>query len=312
MNIEINNKLISEIDTKLNIISEVFNIDKIINKNIDSNLIKKYYTISNLGYKYLHSREGAVHMALNYDGVFNKDGYYGQANIIKDYLDENQITKVLELASGKGFNSSFLAKNYPNIHFYGIDLTPKHVNIAKKINNNQKNLEFKVGDFESIPFDNSTFNLIFEIESICHASNMNSVFNEVSRVILPKGYFISFDGFHSTDISMMDKKIQVASKLVEITMAVNKGLKIQQFLNIAETNGFIIRKCENISYAIIPNLQRFERMAKKFFAKKLSGKIMKTILPNDFIQNVIAGYLMVSLVKAGIQGYYLSVFERKE
>ena len=38
-----------------------------------------YYDRSDLGYRWLHSSAGAIHLALNPDGKFDRDGYWGQA-----------------------------------------------------------------------------------------------------------------------------------------------------------------------------------------------------------------------------------------
>lgn len=47
-------------------------------------------------------------------------GVYGYEYKIYHYQDK----------CGKGFNSFFLAKQYPNVNFTGIDLTPSHIKIA--------------------------------------------------------------------------------------------------------------------------------------------------------------------------------------
>jgi len=304
--------VISEIDNKLSTISKIFNINKILKMHIGNKEIKKYYTLSNLGYRYFHSRDGAVHMALNFDGEFNSKGYLGQAQIIDDYINRNNYHDILELASGKGFNSSYLAKKDPNSIFKAVDITPKYVKISKKMYQDIRNLEFKHGDFNSIPFEDNCFNLVFEVESICHSTNMKESLSEVYRVLKPNGLFISFDGFHSKDISKLDNKIQTASRLIEITMAVNNGLFIKEWLEIAESVGLKKIKCEDISDAIKPNLRRFENMAIRFFNKKFMNKLIHRLSPKLFINNVIAGYLMISLINAGILGYYLTIYQKQK
>ena len=69
-----------ELDRYLNKINTIFPVRHLTHQNISADEITNYYRDSSAGYKYFHSNEGAVHMALNYDGVFHKNGYYTQVN----------------------------------------------------------------------------------------------------------------------------------------------------------------------------------------------------------------------------------------
>lgn len=133
-------------------------------------------------------------MALNPDGVFDKDGYYGQARIVQGYLRGGQ-ERVLELASGKGFNSTYLARANPDQTCIGVDLTPKHIAMAKRADHDLPNLGFQLGDFQALPFKSSSFDLAFVCESICHATDMEKALSEAHRVLRPGSKLIVFDGF---------------------------------------------------------------------------------------------------------------------
>ena len=189
--------------------------------------------------KAFHSSEGAVHMALNFDGKFNTDGYFAQAKIVNEILAKTQPKNVLELGSGKGFNSIFLGKSHQAVEFIGIDLTPTHVEIAKKSGKGLSNVDFTQGNFQEMPFPSENFDLLFEVESVCHATDMRKALSEVYRVLRPGGKAVFFDGFRNyTKAEDVPHNLLVASQLVEGAMAIDKAWDIKEWLELSSEVGF--------------------------------------------------------------------------
>ncbi|MEJ7743265.1 MAG: class I SAM-dependent methyltransferase [Nocardioidaceae bacterium] len=85
--------------------------------------VAQYYDQSEPGYKFLHSLGGSIHMALNPDGHFNRDGYRGQVRLIEARLVNSSAQNALELGCGKGFNIVYLARRFESMNFAGVDLT---------------------------------------------------------------------------------------------------------------------------------------------------------------------------------------------
>jgi len=122
---------LQQLEKWLKRVDAVFGIEKILQQKIDTGHITRYYQESNRGYHLIHSKKGAVHMALNFDNQFNKNGYNEQARIINKYIKQIHTKYVLELASGKGFNTQYLARINPTTNFTGIDTTPLYVKQAQ-------------------------------------------------------------------------------------------------------------------------------------------------------------------------------------
>lgn len=87
-------------------------------------------------------------------------------------------------------------------------------------------------------------------------------------------------------------------------MAVSGALTLDEFLKAAQDAGFEVIEQEDISEKIMPNLLRFQFLARGFFKYAWLGKAIKGILPDYLVQNAIAGMLMPIVVGDGIQGYY--------
>ncbi len=293
-----------ELKKYLGKVDKVFNIRDFIEQDIEFQDIENYYKESELGYKFFHSSSGSIHMALNHDGKFDREGYFGQVKIVQDYINKTGAERVLELASGRGFNSIHLAKNNSNVQFVGVDLTPEHVKQARERGKDIPNLEFHHGNFQELQFQTSSFDLVFEVESICHAIDMEIALLETKRVLKRDGLFIAIDGFRSKDFETFSSDLRKASKLAEVSMAVGKPWKINNWILLCEKIGFEVEDMDDLSLEIMPNLIRFQFLARGFFKFPSLSKLFVMIFPYYLIQNAIAGIFMPFTIDAGMQRYY--------
>jgi SAM-dependent methyltransferase len=107
---------------------------------------------------------------------------------------------VLDLGCGPGLWSPMLADEVkPNGKVIGIDFSPDLIDYA---NNNLENeplkdmIEFKVGDFYDIPFEDNTFDTVFFGNCFAYVNDSSKTLNEQKRVTKNGGKVIAkdFDG----------------------------------------------------------------------------------------------------------------------
>jgi ubiquinone/menaquinone biosynthesis C-methylase UbiE len=299
-----------ELEKYLNKIKQVFDIGELSRQNISQRDVIDYYVESEVGYNFFHSSEGAIHMALNYDGKFDSEGYYGQAQIVQKHINKSCSHRVLELGSGKGFNTIYLARQNKSVKFIGIDITHKHVAFAQNKSQGLANLYFGLGDFHELNFKDESFDLVFEVESICHARDMHKVLSEIHRVLKPGGRFISFDGYRKVGLDQFDDKIKLAARLVEIAMAISHPWVIDDWLHLAQGIGFEIFSVDELSEAIMPNLLKFQLLARGYFKFPTLSHALLRVMPPNLAKNSIAGLLMPFTIRMGAQGYYNIVLKR--
>jgi ubiquinone/menaquinone biosynthesis C-methylase UbiE len=309
MPVELNNMI--EFKKYYDKVDRIFDIGQFLKKDINDKDVIKYYQESQSGYSLFHSSAGSIHMAINEDGVYDKVGYLGQANCVQEYIEENRAKKVLELASGKGFNSIFLGEENPYVNFIGIDLTPNHIEYAQKKASHLSNVRFLEGNFQNLDFENETFDIVFEVESICHALNMKKSLSEAFRVLKSGGYFILFDGFRNPDFDNYSEEVRLAAKLTEISMAVAKAWEIDDWIDLSKSVGFYVETVDNISSNIMPNLKRLQLFARGFFKYPSIAKIFMRLLPMNLVQNAIAGIFMPFTISLGAQGYYKVILKKQ-
>jgi len=97
---------------------------------------------------------------------------------------------VLDLGSGAGFDAFLCSMRVgKGGHVIGIDMTPEMVTKAKE--NAQKlgikNVEFRHGDIEHLPVDDSSIDVIISNCVINLSPNKQAVFREAFRVLKPGG-----------------------------------------------------------------------------------------------------------------------------
>jgi ubiquinone/menaquinone biosynthesis C-methylase UbiE len=282
-------------------------------KEFDADATISYYTQSEWGYQIYHSGQDAIHMALNPDGIFDPDGYYAQPRVVAEQIRKLDAKTVLELGCGKGFNSCFLAQQYPEVHFTGIDLTPSHIKIARRKADKFSNLSFQEGNFNRLNFLDQSFDIVFAFECLCHASEAETPLAEIFRVLRPGGQLIIFDGYRKIKFTQLPKLLQTATQLVEISMAVRHGFsEINDWNAIVQSIGFQIQTIEDISLAIQPTLLKLQKLSWKLFSLSWQVKILIYLLPKYLIRNSIAGLLMPFTVspKGEAFGYYKLILER--
>jgi ubiquinone/menaquinone biosynthesis C-methylase UbiE len=298
-----------ELERRLAVIARVFNVERIATRGQDSSEIERYYRASSWGYQILHSKQGAIHMALNPEGVFTRDGYYGQPDAVASWF-ASTTGQVLELASGNGFNACYLAAKFPRTELTGIDLTRSEVGVAKKRSREIGNATFLHGNFQHLPFEDNSFDLVYVIESICHATDMELALSEAYRVLRPKGVFIVIDAWQTAVVDQLSPLIQKAAMLTQQSMSVGKPWKFDRWLGLTKNTGFTQVADQDLTAAIVPNLLRFEHMAIRYFSSPHVAYIIARILPSRLIENAIAGYLMPLTVRAGAHTYRMVVFTR--
>jgi ubiquinone/menaquinone biosynthesis C-methylase UbiE len=295
-----NNKLTKQLKK----IESVIDTDNILSEQNDTGIIQSYYRVNKLAYRIFHNRKGYLHMGISKNGKFSPQDLEVPLQEIEKHIIEQKATKVLELASGHGANSLFLAKRNTNVEFHAMDFSTQ----PRKEFNNLHNTNFQAGDFHDLSnYESSSFDLVFIIEALCHASDKGKVIQEVARVLNSDGRFIILDGYYSKPLSELNPQEQKAAKLTSVGMAVEEFMYIGKFREVIKSTKFKILEETDLSQKILPTMERFGKLARVFFKLGFIAKLLQRVLPNMFIRNSISGLLMPTLIRHSIAKYYRHV-----
>ena len=168
-------------------------------KTFSSKDIATYYDVSEDHYMYFWDLNQSCALHYGYWDSTTTTFREALANINKILAEKVCISegmKVLDAGCGIGGSSIWLAKN-KRANVTGITLSAKQAARAnayvKEIG--LKNVEFLVQDFTRTNFDEESFDVVWAIESVCHASNKEDFIKEAYRLLKPGGRLIMTDFF---------------------------------------------------------------------------------------------------------------------
>jgi ubiquinone/menaquinone biosynthesis C-methylase UbiE len=99
---------------------------------------------------------------------------------------------VLEVGSGRGGGASVIKRTMGPARMIGVDLSKNAVDFCRAMHR-VEGLEFKVGDAEHLPFEDSSFDAVVNVESSHCYPSFDKFIGEVRRVLRPGGHFLYAD-----------------------------------------------------------------------------------------------------------------------
>jgi arsenite methyltransferase len=172
-----------------------------------------------------------------------REGYNQDADlslgcgIPTDYAGIEIGDRILDLGSGAG-NDCFVARALTGEtgHVTGLDMTEQM--IIKARGNCKKlkfdNVEFVVGDIESMPFENNNFDVVISNCVLNLVPDKVKAFSEIYRVLKPGGHFCI------SDVVTTGKLSEKMRKDAEMYAGCISGAsEMVEYLKIVETAGFL-------------------------------------------------------------------------
>lgn len=165
--------------------------------------------------------------------------------------------RVLDAGCGIGGTSIWLANNV-GCKVCGITLSWQQVATASKLaksNRADKLTEFSVGDYTKTGFQDGSFDLIYGIESICHAEDKRDFLREAMRLLKNNGRLVVLDGFFKTDKKLSPGLEKHYKKWLE-GWALPNLASVPSFRQGMDEAGFTDINYIDISKNVMPSLRR--------------------------------------------------------
>jgi ubiquinone/menaquinone biosynthesis C-methylase UbiE len=299
-----------ELAAALTLASTQFDLAHLADTAVSLGTVRRYYRWNWLPYLMFQSRRGAIHLALDLDEDALDGGLVEQASIVGDHLSNAPGRRVLELGSGTGFNSVHLAGTHPGHSFEGVDSSALHLAMARWRARGSPHLRFRRLDFHRLPYPDGEFALVFAIEALCHAQVVAGVLDEVHRVLAPGGVFLVFDLFQSVPTRRMSAEWQFTVRLTARALQVLAFHHQASFVEMASAAGLEVCRVEDLSTAVLPNLVRLQKTARRYFTGRHLAPLARHLLPAVVRQNVVAGLLLPLSVRQHLHRYQMLILRK--
>jgi cyclopropane fatty-acyl-phospholipid synthase-like methyltransferase len=174
--------------------------------------IEQYYDLSEVHYKLFWNLEESRSLHYGYWDKNTKNFHEALLNInsiLSQFAEIKANEKVLDAGCGVGGSSQWLGVNI-GCQVIGISLSQKQVNKANLISKNlglDSKVNFEKRDFINTGFADNSFDVVWAIESVCHANNKSDFLKEAYRILKKGGRLIMADFFKKENLKGEDASI---------------------------------------------------------------------------------------------------------
>jgi tocopherol O-methyltransferase len=259
---------------------------------------------------YLNSDSFALHY-----GLWNKDTKsFAEAlqNINKFMAEQAEITsdsKVLDAGCGIGGSALWLAK-HSGAHVVGISISEKQIEKANSLAKAKKLdqlVTFSVNDYLRTGYPDESFDVVWAIESVCHANRKEDFLKEAYRLLKKGGRLIIADGFKKRE-PKSTKEEQILSDFYKGMLLPNL-YTFKQFENAMGLSGFKNIKVIDKTQEILPSAKRFNRIC-HFLYPFIFIAANIHLIPKILIAGCKAGIVQYNGVQSGLGGYAVMYGEK--
>lgn len=162
--------------------------------------IREYYTRAHIDYQLVWGvyRHHGVHFGYHDDDHDSHDAAVENMNrVLADTADVGPGARVLDAGCGIGGSSVWLAE-HRGVEVVGSNITDAQLERARSLAADRGlagEVQFVKDDFTGMDFDDDSFDIVWCLESICHADTTTAVLAEAARVLVPGGRLVVADRF---------------------------------------------------------------------------------------------------------------------
>lgn len=224
----------------------------------------------------------------------------GRLNITNNFVQELELTKLdtsLDLGCGTGEAAEILVHTDQS----AVDFS---ANMIEKVKNKHPNIKAFVADAESLPFENSNFNLVVALGLFEYIPSPNYALQEVNRVLKEDGFLIVsipnkaslFRKFRSVENIItrpLKSLFSVNSSTSDIEKPFHQQWSQEDFTRILNTNEFQIESVQHCSYGLLS-----PKLSSSRFNIHLSKWFCDHIKPHSWLEKQLAHTMVFSLKKS--------------
>jgi cyclopropane fatty-acyl-phospholipid synthase-like methyltransferase len=184
---------------------------------------------------------------------------------------------VLDAGCGVGGSAIWLAQEF-GVQVVGISLLPSEVRRGRSFAQRRgvaDRVTFERQDFTHTNFPDGSFDVIWAIESICHAPDKREFLAEARRLLKPGGRLVVADGFRARRPLYSDEERSLDRWLSG--WAVPDLMTAEEFADAARQVGFAYMCLDDITTNIQPSARRMYHLARVLYPVGIIQRALRLV-----------------------------------
>lgn len=230
--------------------------------------IKRYYSDTQFEYKLLWNWKLKTAPALHLGYYDEKATTHKQAiervnEVMADWANIQPGARIIDAGCGLGQSSLWLAQNR-KARVTGITIVPKQVETIQKYiaKHNIPNVDFIEANYFNMPFGDNSADLVWAIESVCHAEDKSMFYKEAFRVLKPGGKLLIAENLRVA--RPMDEEKEEMLKQLFRPWAIPDLDTPEEHANHAKRAGFSSFHAKDVTANMLTSYRNLEEICKRW------------------------------------------------
>jgi ubiquinone/menaquinone biosynthesis C-methylase UbiE len=158
--------------------------------------------------------------------------------------------------------------------------------------------------------DDNAYDIVFVIEALCYSTNKLQVLREVKKKLKRDGLFIVIDVYQRDRVMPFSRSEDIMLKLFAKVSSVEK-LECVKDVECYMQEEYSIISAKDYSQYVLPSIERWESMARYYFAHPTFAKSVNKLLPFDIVKNAVMVLFLPTAIRMQVTCYYIHVLKNQ-
>jgi len=266
--------------------------------------VNEYYDECQVDYSMMWGTNEHLSMHFGYHDDEHKslnDAVINLTRVIADKAGVKQGDRILDAGCGVGGSAIWLAENR-GASVDGVNINEMQIRKARRgatEHGVDDSVAFHARDYTDTPFDDSSFDVVWAVESVCHTDDETKFLREARRLLKNDGVLVVADGFLNKPRGEMSGDEQKGVEDMLEGMAAPSLATVDEFREMLVSEGFREVEFENKYDSVLPSARKIYRMTVITYPIARLLRLLR-IRSETQTKHLSAAYQQYKMLKKGV------------